>query len=261
MSYDHLNPGQALSDLFVVTTNDGLRSTVKITIDGTEEGSLVRLGAAPERQTGTGGQWSQAWTQDGFNISHKADHTDVSGVWSPVKLSSVGNANLAGGDIYAGDLGVSGQSAATSSIKQELDGKEAIRVTLAEPAISVTVKLSNFFLNDDGTGYAEAGRLRLLDASGDVVGEATLAADSAIGSKTVTVNSLIAFQAVELVAGGYGSQGFVYGAYDDHGATQAAFADSTGRLHGSDFLLDELEFQFPAPMAPGVASIIAGELF
>ena len=255
MAYDYLNPGQSLSDVFQVRTSDGSSTTVKVTIDGTAESELVRLGNAPIRQTGAGGQWEQAWTQQGFTILHKANVGNVNEAWSTVKLTSVGSQSLAGGDIYAGDLGVSGQTAATSSVKQELDGTEALRVNLPLAAQSVTVKLSNFFLHDDGTLYSEAGLLRLLDSAGNVLGQKAFTADSLSGDQSVTLAAPQGFNSIELQAGAYDNYGhFVFGAYAkaDGSFGTAPLTDAGNKLHGSDFLLHELDFVFPPAPVVGV---------
>lgn len=249
MAYDYLSPGQSLSDLFTVKTNDGLEATVRLTIDGTAEGDVVRLGAAPDRQTGAGGQWAQAWTQDGFAITHKANVADLASPWTAVKFTSVGNAQISGGDIFAGDLGVSGQNLATTAIKQEIDGAEALRVSVAREATSVTVKLANFFINDDGSVYAESGRLRLLDGAGQVVAETIFTANSADGARSITLTAAQGFSALELTSGAVASGAFVFGAYDNRGVGVPSYLDANSKLHGSDFLLDELEFHFqPAPL-------------
>ncbi|MEN9428334.1 MAG: hypothetical protein RLZZ220_2683, partial [Pseudomonadota bacterium] len=70
-------------------------------------------------------------------------------------------------------------------------------------ATGVTVNLSRFFINDDGSLFAESGRLRLLDDSGAVVAETT-------------------FQA----------------------------SNAAGKPHGSDFLVDWVEFDFPIVGVP-----------
>jgi hypothetical protein len=161
---------------------------------------------------------------------------------------------LSGGDVIGGDLGVSAQSALTSNIRQEIDGKEALRFNLDTAAHSVSLKLSNFFVNDDGGVFVEAGRLRLIDSSGQVVGETTFQADSALGTQLVTATGSADFVAVELMAGAYNGSDFVFGAYGDgHGGFGAPITtDSVGKAHGSDYLVDWVEFSFAATAAPVV---------
>ena len=245
LAYDYLNPGDKLNDTFTVKAVDGTATSVSVTIAGTVDVGTVHLGDAPVRQSGTGGQWAQAWTQAGYLLVHKADYTNSTEAWSAVTLSGVSAQTLAGGDIYSGDLGVSGQSSVTSTIKQEIDGKEALRISLPTAAQGVTLKLSNLFTNDDGTGFSESGLLRLLDAGGHVVGEQAFFADAASGNKTVTLSSTTDFTAIELLSGAYDSNHvFIYGAYSntngDFGSTVTT--DAVGKVHGSDFMVHSVDF-------------------
>ena len=245
LAYDYLNVGDSLKDSFQVKASDGTTSSVSVTIAGTADTTSVHLGDAPTAQSGTGGQWAQAWSQTGYSLSHKSDHTNSAEAWSAVKLSGVSSQLLTGGDIYAGDLGVSGQSAVTSTIRQEIDGKEALRVNLPTAADSVTLKLSRLFTNDDGTALSESGLLRLLDAAGQVVAEKEFYADSSSGTKTVTLATASGFTSLELIAGAFDGDGsFKYGGYStaagDFGG--AVSTDSAGKSHGSDFLVDSMDF-------------------
>jgi len=153
---------------------------------------------------------------------------------------------LTGGDIYSGDLGVSAQSATTSTVRQEIDGKEALRFNLDTAAHSVTLNLSNFFVQDDGGVYAEAGRLRLIDSTGQVVGETTFQASSLSGNHQVTAVGASDFVAVELMSGAYDGSNFVFGAYGNGlgGFGAPITTDALGKAHGSDFLVDWVEFSF-----------------
>jgi hypothetical protein len=61
----------------------------------------------------------------------------------------------------------------------------------------------------------------------------------------VTLDSHFAFSTVELWAGAYDANGqFVHGAYAGPSGAVAPYTDATG-THGSDFLLDWVEFTFP----------------
>jgi hypothetical protein len=210
--------------------------------------TTLRVGDAPTRQSGLGGQWAAAWNVGGVVAEHKADVTNSATAWSPVKYDAISNQLLSGGDIFAGDLGVSGQSAATSTVRQEIDGKEALRFTTPDAASSVTVKLSNFFLQDDGGLLAEAGRLRLIDDQGHVVGETTFQANSTDGTRQLTLTPAHAFVAMELTAGVYDGSTFVFGGYGDGqgGFGSGITLDGAGKAHGSDYLVDWVEFSFTA---------------
>jgi hypothetical protein len=199
------------------------------------------------RESGLGGQWTAAWTHTGITTLHQHDATSAAEAWTPVAYHAIGTSQLAGGDMYGGDLGVSGQSVATSSVRQEIDGSEALRFELAQEATGVTVNLSRFFINDDGGLSVESGRLRLLDDSGAVVAETTFQASNAAGTQAVSLAWQDGFSAVELSAGAWDGTDFVFGAYDG-GAPIAT--DSAGKPHGSDFLVDWVEFDFPIVGVP-----------
>ena len=183
------------------------------------------------------------------NISHKADYANAGEGWTATKLNAVGPTTLAGGDLWNGDLGVSGRNSATSSIQQEIQGHEALRFDLTDPTRTVTkveINLTKFFSDDDGNtlNYNEAGRLQALDANGNVVKETVFSADSPNGTHLVSLDSNIGFSAVVLTAGSYDdNNNFVFGAYDnDSGQSIAPYSQGT-QLHGSDFLVDNIQFE------------------
>ena len=242
---------------FSYTTSDGFGGTVTATaeIDVLPiPTKTVSIGTAPERQSGLGGQWAAAWTNADIvaSIVHKSDYTNTTETWSAARLNGVSPQVLAGGDIYAGDLGVSGQSEATSPVRQEVDGKEALRFNLAESATGLTVYLSRLFTQDDGGDFVESGRLRLLDADGHVVKEASFHAGGAAGTQAVTLTSDLAFSAIELSAGVYDGSTFVPGGYAHADGSFAATVttDAVGVKHGSDFLVDKIDFQVPVLGVP-----------
>ena len=254
LAFDYLNPGDSLKDVFQVTSADGTATSVAVTIVGTADTSTVHLGGAPVRQSGAGGQWAQAWTQTGYSIQHKADVTNSAEAWSQVIFSGVGAQLLGGGDIYAGDLGVSGQQVASAVVKQEIEGHEGLRISVPGAADSVTIQLTALFAHDEGSAMNESGVLRLLDAAGHLVAERVFVADSTSGSKTVTLGAAGGFAAIELLAGAYDAQGhFVYGAYtpDGGGAAVAVATDALGKAHGSDFLLHAADFTVALVGVPG----------
>jgi len=246
------NAGFTGTETISYTVSDGtVESTGQFTVTVEPQAiETVRIGDAPSRITSTS-QLVAAWTDPLVSgIEHTADASVAAPGWSAAQLSVLNVGVLAGGDIYNGDLGVSGQSAATSAVKQEIDGTEALRFNLEAEASGVRVDLSRFYINDDSAIYYEAGRLRLLDASGNVVGETTFVADSSAGEKTVSIGSAGGFTAVELSAGVYDGDTFIFGGYADGNGDFASgvFADIAGKQHGSDFLVDWIEFDFPAPV-------------
>ena len=135
---------------------------------------------------------------------------------------------MSGGDIFSGDLGVSGQTLATSTTRQEIDGTEALRFDLSQEATRVTVDLARFYVDDDANtfNFNEAGRLQALDAQGQVVKEINFVADASGGNKEVTLDFAGGFSAVVLTAGAYHDGTFVFGAYAND-AGQYATRSST----------------------------------
>ncbi|MBE0546227.1 MAG: cadherin-like domain-containing protein, partial [Rubrivivax sp.] len=260
-AYDELAVGESLRDSFAVVSFDGTPSSVSVTITGTTDTTTVRLGDAPLRQSGSGGQWAQAWTEPGYGLWHKAQYTNPAEAWTAVKLHGVSPQRLTGGDIFGGDLGVSGQSAATGTVRQEIDGQEALRITLPAPADSVTIKLASLFAGDDGSAFSESGLLRLFDAAGLLLGERTFVADAPSGALTVTLAAAGGIAAIELMAGATNAGGvFIHGAYSSAlgGFGSAVFADPAGKLHGSEFLLDWVDFTVPLV---GVVSMAGADTF
>ncbi|HRV78247.1 MAG TPA: hypothetical protein P5537_09150, partial [Thauera sp.] len=222
--------------------------TVTIVVEASVQ--TERIGDAPARVTSSA-QFATAWSDPLLHgIRHTADADSLAPTWSAVTFGTINNGVLSGGDIYTGDLGVSGQTVASSTVRQEIDGTEALRFDLAAQASSVTVDLSRLFANDDGSMLYEAGRLRLLNGNGDVVAETVFVADSTLGHKTVSLDSATAFSTVELSAGLYDGTDFVFGGYADADGEFAspASADALGNAHGSEFLVDWIEVDFQVPL-------------
>ena len=202
----------------------------------------VKLGDAPMPMT-TPTDWSNPWTASGVSLSHKADYAASGEAWTPVKLSGLGATTLAGGDLFGGDLGVSGQSQPTNNAaRQEIDGAEALRFALGQDAHEAVVTLSHLFRHDDGLpNLDEAGRLQAFKA-GLLVGELTFQGDRADGQKQATLAVGGGFDALVFTSGAYDSgHRFVPGAYaKDDGSFGGAPSASGGALHGSDYLVDIL---------------------
>jgi hypothetical protein len=175
-------------------------------------------------------------------VLFRSDYAAGGEAWTPVKLTGLGATTLAGGDLFGGDLGVSGQSLPTSTARQEIDGAEALRVALGQDAHEAVITLSHLFRHDDGLpDLNEAGRLQAFKA-GVLVGELTFQGDRADGQKQATLAVGGGFDALVFTAGAYDSgQRFVPGAYaTDDGAFGGAPFASGGTLHGSDYLVDIL---------------------
>ena len=88
----------------------------------------------------------------------------------------------------------------------------------------------------------------LLDAAGGLVAEKVFRADgSAAGTLQVSLDAPAPFVAVELLAGAYDGGSFVHGAYAnaDGSFGSTAFVGVDGAWHGSDFMVDWIEFDVP----------------
>ena len=225
-----------------------------ITVKDTSVKNLIHLGDA----TGfvsfqNPNVWERFWKHSDVAIEHKANLVNAGEAWTPATFNSLGPVTLSGGDLYAGDLGVSGQNQATSTIRQEIQGAEALRFNLDDPATKVTLNLSKLFQDDDANllNYNEAGRLQALDDFGKVVAEVTFTASGSDGGQTVTLEHVAGFSAVVLTAGTYDdADEFVFGAYvDDGGIARDPYSEG-GKLHGSDFLVHNIEFEVPVIGVP-----------
>jgi len=226
--------------------------TLTVNMNPDRDARILSAGAAPAAQSGAGGQWSAAWSRTGLTAQQKADLTSTTEAWSAIKYTDALATTLGGGDIAAGDLGVSGQSAATTAVKQEIDGKEGLRFVLAEPASAVAINFSSFHARDDGSGYAEGARVRLFDATGVLVGEYFVKAESTSGQQLLQLGSSVAFSAIELSAGALRADGsFSHGAYWNGDGTFGSdiYTDAAKVKHGSDFLVDAISFQLARPEA------------
>ncbi|HBV20970.1 MAG TPA: hypothetical protein DEF07_04535, partial [Nitrosomonas sp.] len=189
------------------------------------------------------------------DISHKADFEDAAEPWSSAALNGRNVNVLNGGDLFGGDLGVSGQSLVSSTIRQEIDGTEALRFDLTDTATGVTIDLSR--LEGDATGgFFDAGRLQLLDDTGSVVDELIFSADAAGHEKRITLDLDTGFSSVVLTAGAYNGADFVFGGLSD--ATGQFQGDpqnlGNGTWNASDYLVDAVEFEFGEVTLVGTVS-------
>jgi len=233
----------------LATSSDGTSSHQNFTIDlldVVEPTQTIKIGDAPAQLLRSAPKaWLDAWTNSAVSlaISHKANYANGAEAWSAVTLDGLNGGVLGGGDLFGGDLGVSGQSATTSATKQEIDGSEALRFAVA-PGVhagTATLKLARFYANDDGSGYREAGRLQAFKG-GELVGEISFTADNAAGTKQVELSVPFGFDTLVLTSGAYDGVGnFVAGAYAqaDGSYGSAPYSNASG-AHGSDFLVDVL---------------------
>ena len=236
-------------EAFAVSLHDPISGTIAT---GSAEGvifnddtSTFKIGDAPARPPRSdAGAWERSWSHAGVNIEHKANLSDANESYSSVLFASSGSGILAGGDVSGGDLGVSGQTKATSPVLQEIDGTEGVRFHLDQEANQISFQLSRFTRNDDGTGFNEAGRLQLLDAAGELVKEIFFYADALDGSRQLSVSVEEGFSQAVFSAGAQNGDDFVYGAYGNE-AGNGFGSDpysANGGLHGSEYLIDSVAF-------------------
>ncbi|KXK42851.1 PKD domain-containing protein, partial [Nitrosomonas europaea] len=217
-----------------------------VTVNEVAPVEVVRIGDAPLLVLRSNpNAWQDAWTDEIISISHKSDYTNAGESWSSAVLNGVNPSALAGGDIFGGDLGVSGQSLKSSSIAQEIDGTEALRFDLAKAATGVTVDLSRLEGNTEMNQF-DAGRLQLLDDSGLVVNELVFSANTAGHEQQITLEHSAGFSSVVLTAGIYEDGQFIFGGLADaSGAYQSSPVNpGNGSWDGSDYLVSAIEFEF-----------------
>ncbi|HNP52586.1 MAG TPA: hypothetical protein PKJ85_12450, partial [Nitrosomonas nitrosa] len=215
---------------------------------------IIRIGDAPLRVSRSDpNAWENAWTDEQVDISHKANYLDAAEAWSSAALDGRNSSVLEGGDIFGGDLGVSGQTLVSSTIRQEIDGTEALRFDLAQVATRVTIDLSR--LEGDATSdYFDAGRVQLLDDAGLVIDELIFNADALSSDQQITLEHATGFSSVVLTSGVYDNDQFVYGGLANaSGLYQSGPVDlGNGSWNGSDYLVSAIEFEFGSVSLVGV---------
>jgi RHS repeat-associated protein len=217
---------------------------------------IIRIGDAPLRVSRSDpNAWENAWTDAKIAISHKADYLNNNEVWSNAAFHGNNAGVLSGGDIFGGDLGVSGQTLASSTIRQEIDGTEALRFDLDQAATKVTIDLSRLDGNNS-SGHFDAGRLQLLDDAGLVVDELIFNADAFASDQQITLEHDSGFSAAVLTAGVYNGADFIFGGLSD--ATGQYLSDpqnlGNGAWNASEYLVDAVEFEFGEITLVGTAA-------
>jgi Tol biopolymer transport system component len=203
----------------------------------------LTLGAAPESPPRDDpGAWQRAWTLGGVTIEHKADGGDPAEPWTRADFGTASPGTLAGSDIARGDLGVSGVTAATGAVPQEIDGTEALRLDFGALAVNrVELHLTSLFARENGTEVFEAGRLRAFAADGTPLGETVFHATSLDGRGTAVLANLLTIASVVIDAGAYDAGGtWRPGAWVD---AAGAFAGAPAGPLGSDFLIDRVDLE------------------
>jgi ELWxxDGT repeat protein len=211
--------------------------------------TVITLGDAPlQISRADPNAWSNAWTSVEVNISHKADAGNALESWSSIRLSGLGSSALEGGDLYAGDLGVSGQSLASSAVRQEIDGTEGLRFNLTHLANEASFTLSRLFAQDDAVvGHNEAGRIQAYKGN-TLIAEQVFQGDSVDGQKLIVLNVNQGFDSLVLTAGAYeGQNQFVSGAYRDDAGQFASAPYTDSEVHSSDYLVDVLLIGVSSP--------------
>ncbi len=246
--FESLGVGDTATDSFAYTISDGNggtdTATATVTINGVNDVfPTIELGDAPSRlPRNDRDAWKNAWSDDAVDISHKANVEDSSESWSSVSLSSAQSHLLAGGDVYAGDLGVSGQVIETGVARQEIEGTEALRFELDTLATEANFDFSQ--LNTEGE-LREAGRIQALNENGDVVSETLFVADGSSNNQQAQVSADEGFSQIILTSGAYDGNTFVFGALVDEQGNFASGPNET-LSQGSDYLVNSAEFVFGA---------------
>ena len=220
--------------------NGNLENAAAAGIIVNDDQLLVKIGDAPVQFRPAA--WERSWTDEHVSITHKADLTNTDEAYSSVLFGRSGSGSLKGGDIFQGDLGVSGQTLKSSAIKQEIDGTEGLRFSLDQEATRITFNLSHFFSNDDNTGMTEAGRAQFLNLNHEIVKEVYFSADHSNGAKEISIELPDGFTDVVFAAGALNNGNFVYGAYGNETGDDFGAAPTTS--HGSDYLIDAVSFGF-----------------
>ncbi|MBO3705820.1 MAG: hypothetical protein J5X21_05380 [Candidatus Accumulibacter sp.] len=243
VTHTYANPGSYAISVDVAD-EDGLHPSAGAL--AVQVNPVIGIGNAVARLTSAAPDaWVTAWSAASVTLRHKADWDNAGENWSAVKLQNGSPSTLAGTDVYLGDLGVSGQTAPTSVIRQEIDGSEGLNFLLAQDASRATLDLSYLNINDDGlAGAVEAGRVQAFDSQGNLVAEVIFRGGSTAGTQELTISAAAGFRSLVLTTGAYDGANFVDGAYVDAAGdfASAPFA-SGGKLHGSEFLVDAVEFE------------------
>ncbi|MCW5607007.1 MAG: DUF4347 domain-containing protein [Nitrosomonas sp.] len=217
-----------------------------VSVNASSPAETIRIGDAPLRVSRSDPDaWENAWTNDAVSISHKANYLDTAEAWSSAALHGNNSTVLSGGDIFGGDLGVSGQSLAASTIHQEIDGMEALRFDLDQAATKVTIDLSRLDGNNS-TGHFDAGRLQLLDDTGLVVDELIFNADALSGDQQITLDHATGFSSVVLTSGVYNGADFIFGGLSDANGQYLSGPQNQGNgtWNASEYLVDAVTFEF-----------------
>ncbi len=189
----------------------------------------ITLGDAPERFSRLDPTaWSDAWTDPRVALDQKQAPSDPA--WLPVDLGTLDPGTYGGSGLSRGDLGVSGRMLASEVLPQEIDGTEALRLTLTSGLSGhrLELTLEGFEADEGGTGVHEAARFRFLD-DGAMVAERF--ADAGAGD-TFDFAGLPGFDELIVDAGAPSGGSFAPAALSDGTEGTAALA--------SGFLVDTL---------------------
>ncbi len=122
------------------------------------------IGSAPARfNRAQPDAWHDAWTANGIHITHTADASGRTPLYSAVNFGTANPKLLSGSDILNGDLGVSGQARGDAGGIQDIAGKEALRFEFDTHSVSdVTLDFARFERGD-------VARIELRDAADNIV--------------------------------------------------------------------------------------------
>lgn len=191
------NDGQRAETIAVSLSGAGLTDNVApvaVFVDDSVDTQVTTIGNAPERYNRTTpNAWRDAWTAEGITITHTPDASAAAPAYTAVDFGTLNPGQLAGSDMLAGELGVSGTAGGTSASPQEIAGTEALRFAFAsEGASAVSIDFARFESGDQAL-------VRLYDADG-----ALLRSDISTGA-TYSVSGLedVASVVVSAAAGAF----------------------------------------------------------
>ena len=245
--FNHLESGEIATDSFQYTVSDGNGSTdtqtTIINIYGVSDTVIIRLGDAPDRLPRDDRYaWINAWSDEKVTITHKMDYADDSETWTDILISGNGGSVLAGGDIYSGDLGVSGVTTSESgAYLQEIDGTEALKFELSETATKAVLNLERFYFDDDGNGNSESVRVQAFDENNTLVKEVIAIADSLSGNSSMALSVETGFKSLVVTSGAYQDDAFLFGSLADATGSSSSGGNVVGN---SEFMIEAIEFEF-----------------
>ena len=168
------NSGHIELVTFKVEGNDAPPTGIAPLVFGVDDAFLAvtrTIGDAPERYSRLApNAWADAWTANGVHVTHTADTSGRTPVWSAVDFGTANPGLLSGSDILGGDLGVSGQARGAPGTLQDIATNEALRFHFDSGEVS------GFSIDFARLERGDTARIELHDAAGAVLQTLTTSA-------------------------------------------------------------------------------------